>query len=153
MRKTFLIVPLLLAAAVVLLAAAIPDDGHQSLHELMEGLKDNLKGLSQNLENESQQPAALLHVSQMQGIVLLAKELEPDNMEETPEADRAAHKLAYRAAMAALLGELAVIEQDICKGDNAAAMEAVRGKLLEMREAGHDRFQSEHEHHDDDDDH
>lgn len=152
MRKSLMIVPLVLvmATAVLVLAAATTPDDHQSLHELMEGLKDNLKGISKNLENESQRPVALQHIAQMEGIVLLAKEQEPTNMDAVPEADRAAHALAFRSAMAALLAELAAIEQDICAGDNAAAMTAVRGKLLDLRNAGHDEFQPKDEHPDDD---
>jgi hypothetical protein len=149
MRKTTLIV--LLALAAVVLAAAVTPDDHQSLHELMEGLKDNLKGVATNLGTDAQRPAALRHVAQMQGIVLLAKELEPSNMEEVTEGERAAHKLAFRADLARLLGELAVIEQDICEGRNQAAMAAVRGKLFELREAGHEKYQPEGEHDDDDD--
>ena len=131
-----------LAVAALFVVATPAQDG-PSLYDCMEGMKDNLKALSKSLEDDARQADSLKHVSLMQSYVMIGKELEPSNLYDLPEDQRHAHSLAFRADMAKTLGALAEMEQQICAGDNASAMAAIRSQLLELRNASHDKYQAE----------
>jgi len=131
-----------LAVAALFVVATPAQDG-PSLHDCMEGIKDNLKALSQSLEDDARQADSLKHVSLMQSYVMIGKELEPSNLYDMPEDQRHDHSMAYRSDMAKTLGALAEMEQHICAGDNASAMAAIRGQLLTLRNDSHDKYQVE----------
>ncbi len=134
----------LLAAGLALAAGAptgAPVDGEGVVHDAMEGLKANLKVLASSTPDPEQRGAALGAVAEMQRLVLLAKVEAPTNLAEKPEAERAAHTLAFRREMARLLGELAKIEVALCRDQPDEALAAIKTTLLELRDAGHAAFQ------------
>jgi hypothetical protein len=131
--------PLALAA---LFVVAPPAQDGMSLHDAMENLKDQLKGLAGALEG-GDQAASLNHVAMMQSLILLGKEQEPSNLYDQPEDQRADHTLAFRSEMAKTLAALAEMEVQICDGDFEGAIGAIRSSLLPLRNDSHDRFQPE----------
>jgi hypothetical protein len=115
------------------------------LHAAMEGLKADLRKLGGLLKAGDKQSDALAAVADMQRLVLEAKLLQPSNLPEIAEAGRPAHVLAYRKQMAELLQEVATLEIDVIDGENAAALELIKGRLTEMRDVGHEKFQPKDE--------
>jgi hypothetical protein len=132
---------LCLGAAAVEPAAAAPGavPGEKTLEDVMQGLKEELKQLSAALEARKQEPA-LDAVGEMQRLVLLAKTHEPKNLNDTPKDGRAAHAVAFRKDLIALLRELTDLEVDVLDERYDTALAAVKGPLLEMREAGHKKY-------------
>lgn len=119
------------------------DHDESPLHEEMEGLKDNLKGLATALRDPSQHEDSLRFVAEMQRHVLAAKLLEPANIEDVPAEGRAAHEVAFRRDLAGLLGLLAELEIDLLDERIEDAKAKVAGPLLELRESAHDKYQKE----------
>lgn len=117
------------------------DDGESELGLAMESLKADLRKLGGFLKAGDKQAEALAVIANMQRGVLDAKLLPPSNLSEIAEGERPAHVLLYRKEMAMLLQEFAALEIDVIEGANAAALERMKGKLAEMRDAGHDKFQ------------
>lgn len=127
---------------ICLLAASVPssrDDGE--LYKLMKSLKGHLKTLAGALQSPDTDEASLAALSEMQVITIAAKRLLPTNLEDVPEAKRAAHTKAYKVDMARLLQELAAIEIDVLERRHSEAFERIKSGLLEMRESAHDKFQ------------
>ncbi len=119
-------------------AASPRDDG--PLHDAMEELGDHLKTIVKSLDDPEAKDARLAAVARMQSLVLVAKLEQPSNMAETPEAERAAHAVAFRRDLAKLLGELADLELELIDDENDAAMERIKGSLYTLREAAHARY-------------
>lgn len=137
---------LLAAPASLSLGARAPAAGDDSpLHDIMEQMKDHLKGLARGLGDATKDQATLEHVAAMQQIALDAKLLPPSNLDEIAEDQRAAHATAYRVDMAKLLHELLALEIDLLEGRRQEAGARVKGSLSEMRKAGHKKYQPEGE--------
>lgn len=111
-----------------------------ALLEHMEGLKKNLKGAAMAMQAQDGEKA-LQHVAEMQRLVLLAKLETPPNEEEKPEAERDAHRLAFRKDLIHLLQELAGMEVELLDEDWEKAFGRVTGPLFRMRTQAHDRYQ------------
>ena len=116
-------------------------DGHEALEEAMHGLVDGMKALSKSIGDPASNAASLATLVKMQGHALAAKELAPTNLDETPEKERDALKLAYRADMSRLLQELCAMEIEVCEGENDKAKARVRGKLIPLRNSSHEKYQ------------
>lgn len=113
----------------------------ESLLACMEAMKAELKGTAVALR--AADPAiALEHVAELERFVLLAKLHDPANLAELPEADREAHRLAFRATLVGVLKELADLELDLLDGRTEDAAARIAGPLFRMRQEAHARFQS-----------
>ncbi|MCB9899023.1 MAG: hypothetical protein H6825_13540 [Planctomycetes bacterium] len=126
--------------------APTPDE---QLHELMIGLKRQLKEFGRAVADPAMNETSLAAVAEMQAIALAAKTLEPSNLDEKPKEERAAHKAAYRADMARMLSDLCQMEIAILEGRNADAQATLQGPLFDLRESSHEKYQKEEgeEHH------
>jgi len=124
-------------------SAAAPRDG--ALEEAMEGLKGNLKDLSKSLADPARTEESLASIAEMQRLALAAKLEAPANLELIAEADRDAHRLAFRKDMNALAMMLLEIEADILDGASAAAMDKIEGSLYQLREDSHQRYRKPRE--------
>lgn len=125
--------------ALTLLAASRAPDGPAS--DAMNGLKDNLKALAAALPDPESDAASLAALAEMQRHALAAKALSPDNLDDVPADRRAAHQAAYRADLARLLQHLLEMEIDLLEGRRDEAIAAIRGELLPLRDAAHERYQ------------
>ena len=123
-------------------AGALPED-NEVVHLAMEGMKSSLKKLAGALNAGGRRDDALAAVTALQRHTLEAKAGAPSNLADKPEAERAAHALAYRRELALLLGELAALEVEVVDGEDAAALARIETKLLPLREGAHGRFQRE----------
>ena len=121
-------------------APVVSQDG-LSLHEVMEGLKDNLKALAQSVQDPAKRDGALEHVSAMQAWTLAGKALTPDDPEGMEAEALAAHRLDFRADMARLMIQLSELEIEILGGDTAEAWERITSRIFELREIAHEKFQ------------
>jgi len=128
------------SASITDASASVEEEG--PLEEAMYDLKNHLKKLARALAPETREEA-LEHVTAMQRIVVDSKELMPSNIDQLAEGDHDAHRLEYRKEMLTLLTELIAIEMDVMDGNNAGAMERLRGPLLEIRNRSHEKFQPE----------
>ena len=117
----------------------ITDDS--KLEEAMGGLVDGLKPLAKSLKDPEQNAASLGFISAMQAHTHAAKVLSPTNLDEFKGEARAAHLLAYRADMTRLLRELCEMEIEICEGKNEDALARIRGGLIPLRNASHEKYQ------------
>ncbi len=116
-----------------------PSEG--PLLELMEGLKEHLKGVAMGLQ-ASDDAATLEHIAEMQRLVLLTKREDPSNLGEQPESKRDSHRAAFRRDLALVLGELAAMEVEVLDGERQEAFGRVTGALFRMREEAHERYQT-----------
>jgi hypothetical protein len=130
-------------AAAALSADARAPEENEVVHRAMEGLKGNLKKLRGALEAGGKQAEALAAVASMQKHALEAKAGGPSNLAEKPEAERAAHALAYRREIAVLLGELAALEVEVIDGQDQAALARAKDRLITLRDGAHERFQKQ----------
>jgi hypothetical protein len=138
------ILPLcLVSAALSPQARPAPHSGQEqsSLRVTMESMKTHLKGLAMALQREDGRDAALGEVAELQRLVLAAKLETPPGLDGMPQGERAAHALAFRRELAAVLRELAELEIDLLEGRREAAQTRVRKSLFELRERAHERFQ------------
>ncbi len=113
------------------------------LEELMYVLKRHLKGASTALQDPTQEAAALEHIAELQKAALAAKLLAPANLDELPEDERDQHTREFRRDMAKVLGVLVAMEIDVLEGHGDKAMARVVDPLFPMREAAHEKYQSE----------
>ena len=88
---------------------------------------------------------SLASIAEMQRLALAAKLEAPANLELIAEADRDAHRLAFRKDMNALAMMLLEIEADILDGASAAAMDKIEGSLYQLREDSHQRYRKPRE--------
>ena len=120
-------------------AAAGAALGEKTLEDVMQGLKEKMKQLSAALEARKHD-TALDAVGEMQRLVLLAKTHEPKNLNDTPKEGRPAQVVAFRKDLIALLRELTDVEVDILDERYDTALAAVKGPVVDMREAGHKKY-------------
>ena len=120
-------------------AAAGAALGEKTLEDVMQGLKEKMKQLSAALEARKHD-TALDAVGEMQRLVLLAKTHEPKNLSDTPKDGRPAQVVAFRKDLIALLRELTDVEVDILDERYDTALAAVKGPVVELREAGHKKY-------------
>jgi len=111
------------------------------LEGVMDGIKGQMKALGAAL-GASNSEAALVAVTDMQRLVLLAKKYGPTNMAAVASADQPAHMVAYRKALLGVLQELVAVELNVLDGKFEAAMEQLKGPLSDMRDVAHDQFQA-----------
>ncbi len=118
-------------------------DGAESrdLHEHMMGFLDQLKTIAQHLQ-AGKTEECLEAATRMQELALSAKHLDPANLEEVPEEQRADHRRSFRIAMVQLLSELSLLEIELLEGKRDEAWARVSGSLFQLRESSHERFQS-----------
>ena len=112
--------------------------------EAMEGLVKGMKALSKSLGDPEKNDESFASLRNMQQHAIAAKGQIVPNLDSVPEKDREAHQLAYRADMARLLRELCEIEIEICEGKNDEAKARIRGNLIPLRNAGHEKYQDDH---------
>jgi hypothetical protein len=112
------------------------------LGQAMEALKANLKVLARSVEEPAREAEALEALGAMQAAVLGAKVLDPQNLPQVPEAERDAHRRAFRKEMLALLQERARLEQMLLDGERAGVVREIKGPLMDRRNAAHERFQT-----------
>ncbi len=140
-----LLTPALLSAGLVLFLTALPARSSaavdEELEELMYSLKRHLKGAAQALQDPSMEAEALDHIAQLQAAAHAAKVLEPSNLDEIPEGERAQHVRSYRRDMAEVLGVLVDMEIDVLEGRREEAAGKLADPLYKLREAAHEKYQ------------
>jgi len=114
----------------------------KSLKDVMNGLKNNLKTLSASVTAKAKDPSVAA-VSEMERLVLLAKTFEPQNMADTPEADRPQHLIDFRKDMLGLLKQLADLETEVLDGKFDAATARINGPLMDLRDESHDKYKKQ----------
>jgi soluble cytochrome b562 len=112
------------------------------LAEAMDTLKANLKVLARSAQDPAKETEALEALSAMQAAVLQAKTYDPQNLMEVPAAERDAHKRAFREQMLVLLQRLAGLEILLLEGKRSEVVAEIKGPLMELRNAAHERFQT-----------
>lgn len=132
---------MVLCLAVAARPAPTSDD---ALHEVMMGLKRHLKDLGRSVSDAAQNEQSLTSIAEMQALALQGKPLAPPNLDTVDRDKRPAHQAAFRADMARMLRELAQMEIDILEGRNADAVATIQGKLFELRDSSHDKYQEQH---------
>lgn len=140
-----LLAPTLALCALALVAASAPpvtQDAELSLHDLMMGIKRDMKTLSRTVDDSAQADKALDALHSMQEFTLVSKLLEPSNLDSVGRDERSAHRAAYRADMARLLVTLAQCEIAVLEGDGELAKEHY-GALIDLRNEAHDKYQEE----------
>lgn len=155
MPMTRRLLPALLSLAVLVGAprtAPPPSEEPTPLRAAMEDLKAHLKVVALSLragadpttpQGAAAAERALEHVAGMQAAALAAKAEAPPEAGELPEAERAAHRTAFRRDLALLLGELADLEVELLEGRRDDAAARIAGSLFQLREASHERYQRE----------
>ena len=119
---------------------APPAPGQEkSLRDVMNGLKSNLKTLSASVTAKAKDPSVAA-VSEMERLVLLGKTFEPENMADTPEADRPQHLIDFHKDMLVLLKQLADLETEVLDGKFDDATKRIDGPLMDLRDESHDKF-------------
>ena len=134
------------APVVVALESSAPGANttdEEPLEEVMGGMVDGLKALSKSLADPAQNEASLAALMRMQEHALAGKGLAIPHIDKFDEKERAALQLAYRADMARLLRELCEMEIELCEGKNDEARARIRGKLIPLRNASHEKYQPE----------
>ena len=139
------LLPVLALAAVSIAWAvatplAVTADG-PDLHDLMKGIKKNLKVVGAGLSDPAADASVLDALAEMEVLLLAAKGHEPSNLDEVPRAERAAHTAAYRADMARALMETLQLEIAVLEGRRDEAVDIARGSLKDMRDAGHEKYE------------
>src|SRR5262249_28551928 len=111
----------------------------KSLKDVMKGLNANIKTLATACSSKARDPA-LAAVSEMERLVLVAKPFEPQNLSDTPEADRAQHVTDFRKDLLGLLKQLADLETEVLDGKFDAATARINGPLIDLRDESHDKY-------------
>jgi hypothetical protein len=124
------------AAPVARPSAAGPEE---SLHDVMETMKDRMKSLAAACAAKSKDPA-LAAVTDMQRLMLVAKAFEPDTVADKPEAERPAFLVDYRKHVVRAIKELAEVELDVLDGNFDSATKRVETNLVDLRDESHDEF-------------
>jgi hypothetical protein len=107
----------------------------------MEGLKTHLKGAAMALQNPDDRDAALVHIAELQRLVLLSKLEAPSNLNEVPEEERAEHRASFRRDLALVLREFVEMEIHVLDGETEKAFARVIDPLYPMRETAHEKYQ------------
>jgi soluble cytochrome b562 len=115
----------------------------KSLKDVMNGLKGNLKTLAASVAAKAKDPSVAA-VSEMERLVLVAKTFEPQNMADTPEADRPQHLIDFRKDMLGLLKQLADLETEVLDGKFDDATKRIEGPLMDLRDESHDKYKKQH---------
>lgn len=139
MRRQLTLVFVLLAAGP--LSSLQGGEQDSPLLREMLGLKQNLKGVAMAMRDPAQRSQCLEHVARLQHHLLAAKALEPANLADQPEADRAAHTNAFRTELARVLRAVCDLEVALREERVDDAWALVAGDLYQLREAAHERFQ------------
>lgn len=113
---------------------------NERLYDRMEKLGEQLKALADALR-AGETDDALKALEKMQKYTVESKSMTPATAAAYSGAEQAAFVAEYRKALAKLLRTLADMEITLLDGDVDATMNALRGDLLKMRRAGHQRFQ------------
>lgn len=127
-------------ASPVTATSAVTADG-PDLHDLMKGLKNNLRTVGKGLADPAADASVLAAINEMEVLLLAAKGHKPSNLDEVPRDQRTAHTLAYRADIARTLIETLNLEIAVLEGRREEAVDIVRGKLKDMRDAGHEKYE------------
>ena len=126
------------------LAHASQPETKLSLHDEMEGIKDALRTIGRNHNDESKRADVLAAITALQQHTLNSKSLTPDKVEKMPEADQDAAMVDYRVRMAMVLGLTAELEVAYLDGEHDKVDDIIRNRLFDIRDAGHAEFQEDH---------
>jgi len=124
--------------------ATIQPETKLSLHDEMEGMKDALRTIGRNHNDESKRADVLAAITSLQEHTLASKALTPDKVEKMPEADQEAAIVDYRVRMAMVLGLTTELEVAYLDGEHDKVDDIIRNKLFDIRDAGHAEFQEDH---------
>ena len=137
---------LALASVCIAWGASTPTTEGPDLHDLMKGVKKNLKVVGQSLQDPAADARALAALVEMETLLLASKAHDPSNLSEVPRDARDAHRSAYRADMARVLVETLNLEVALLEGRREDAVKILKESLYAMREAGHEAYQDGDEH-------
>lgn len=115
-----------------------------SLHDEMESMKDALRTIGRNHNDESKRADVLAAITSLQEHTLASKALTPDKVEKMPKADQDAAMVDYRIRMAMVLGLTTELEIAYLDGEHDKVDDIIRNKLFDIRDAGHAEFQEDH---------
>lgn len=113
--------------------------GGPNLHGAMEQLGRMFDQVQGTIGDAAKSEETLAGLSRMVGLAGASVAGQPKNMEEKPEAERAAHKNAFRRETLLLTRQLVDIELMVLDGKHKEALEAFK-KLPATRDSAHDRF-------------
>lgn len=122
-------------------ARAVQPEAQMSLHDRMEGMKDSLRVIARNHNDESMRQDVLAAITALQEHTLASKSLTPDKIEKMPDADRDAAIIDYRVRMAMVLGQTTELEVAYLDGEHDKVDDIIRNQLFSIRDAGHADFQ------------
>lgn len=112
----------------------------------MEEIKSALRKLARAVALPERKDESLSFIAEIEKHVVAAKILTPPRAAEIPPPDRKAFVLKFRTALCKLLGELSEIEIDIIENRFDKARTRVFENVTEMRDAAHEKFQSDDDH-------
>jgi len=139
------LLPVLALAVVSVAWSTAPTPDGPELHDLMRGLKKNLRTVGDALKDPAGDAQALEALGEMEVLLLAAKKMEPTNLPEVARDDREAHTVAFRADLARTLITTLEMEIAVLEGRRDAAAELLRGPLLELRNESHEKYEPKKE--------
>ena len=118
------------------------EHSEDSLHEQMEQLQQAMGKLRRAMRDESQLPAALEALTEMQTAIVLSKAQVPDSAKAIAEGDRARYVAGYRKMLIELCTKTLALESALIDRNKDAAKTLFR-EIRGMEETGHDKYQGE----------